>query len=413
MEKLTASPQKVIASQPQFFEHDNEEEDAQENMICPIHSKKYEFICVDCQQKLCPDCLFEEYTSPEKKHKDHQIQKYVSKINEIKKQLKIEIDKATEIFKKLEEFVANQDDISKRFDNQMYETKTEMCAVFRSFQKSLDEKYQLCEASLSNNSSVLNGTVITIQKMAEEAQALFLTNDISVFPNATDFLDRMNTFISSIHKPTFEAAILDPPEEVLPPFSSHIFEINGFTELCEKTKKAPESSFVYLPEFKEYGAKWRIKLYPCGNSKGALTHISLFLEVLKGMENKYSFFYQVVIYNDNTGASYERHYTSDFTNLDSWGWNRYFPIKSIFDNEFLDKATNKLTIKVNIRPVTYTVYTDICNSIYQRKQDKYNKLKDLAIKKGIKEKKEMNLCEFPPLPCSQVSSGTRLIGQIF
>jgi hypothetical protein len=139
-----------------------------------------------------------------------------------------------------------------------------------------------------------------------------------------------------------EVAVALPkcPGELVPPFE--FFE----TEVADVATR-----FVYSPKFRSYGARWRMKVYPAGNSHGTNTHISAFVELLEGIAEPVSFTYQLELgFGGSRTPPLVRVYTSVFELMDSWGWNKLLPLAEVPKFVGDDGA---LKMRLGIRPETY------------------------------------------------------------
>ena len=349
--------------------------------ICPVHKKKYEFLCSTCKQKLCPDCLFEEYTNKTKKHKDHVIDRLPNQIEEARKNLENAIKDAERAYSDANQILENVN--KNELDYQENETRIEMYKVFRDIQKELDEKYQEFESQSVQSANSLNLEILEIQKLVEESAAILMSTETSMLKTAKNHILQVKKCIDKPIPNYVPRITPNLDTKIMPPYFQHEYEIQEYSKVYEKNKQA----YIYLENFEMFGATWRIKFYPNGNNKGMSTHISIFLEVLNGFEDTYTFDYQVELKNPTNGQPYERHFVSQFTNLDSWGWNRYYPIKSIFEEGYLG-SDDTLHLVIRIRPSDCGVWTRITERILEREQEVYKELKSRAIALGKKTPSE-------------------------
>ena len=399
LERSSSVPKKKFETGKTPPRASSQERSRRDSVICPLHNKKFEFFCSTCKRKLCPDCLFEEYTNKSKEHLNHKIDKLLNKVDEARKELENALKKVDEQTKLLDKETEKQ-----KLVNQENEMKIEMFNVFRSIQKELEEKYQQVEQQSVTNANMLSSDIVEISKLISEASAILNTNDTCLLPTAEKLYQTISQYLQKDILDRTPSARFSLSTRILPPFIKHKDCITEYSKKREQFKDS--DGYIYLDNFNMFGAVWRIKFYPNGNKRGKNSHVSVFLEVLKGFEGHYSFDYQVKIKHPQKKDFYERHFVSQFTDLDSWGWNRYHPIQSLLDNGFLGDD-DTLHIVVKIRPSDYIVLTQIYANILEKEQKQYEELKAHAIQQGKKQREEKSPEKIPILQSEIVSYDDR------
>ncbi|EAX95688.1 MATH domain containing protein [Trichomonas vaginalis G3] len=356
------------------------EEEEDNEMICPKHNKKYQFFCKNCQKPLCPDCLFEEYTSQNKVHNGHRIEKVVDKKQEAKDQLKKEIKQAKALRDNIENQLQSTPDMKAALASQKSEIEIEMYNTYRDFQRNIESISAKNEKKLLEKASAIDSMIDDTEKIVDMASAIVTANDVGVFLSSKELVAKIDSFAKSPPPYLFERQSYPDTNYVCPQSSETEFDFSDFTSMLDQNHL--ERGYIYTPEFKAFGARWRGKLYPNGNGNGAGTHISMFLEVLKGFDRPFQFNYQVKIIHPTQDTVLERHFVSEFQNLDSWGWNRLASLNVVKNNGYIF-PDNKLRIQIKLSPTTYSVLTEIYLDILERKRAKLADLKMQANEKKL------------------------------
>lgn len=355
------------------------DDDSDQNTICPKHNKKYEFLCVQCNKKLCADCLFEEFTASVKQHSNHKIDKVVDKKQEAIDKLKEEIEKAKALKENITKQVRSSPSTAEQLEKQKNEMFMALYSSFHDFQKNLDNLYTQDEKKLLEEASCIDTLVDKAEKAVDMASAIITTNDVGVFIGSADIVQKIEEFAKNPPPFVHEHQTFPETNFILPKEVKFDFDLPDFTEILASPPM--ERPYIYTPEFKAYGAKWRGKLYPQGNCNGSNTHISMFLEVLRGFDRPFKFNYQVSIIHPSKDVVLERHFVSEFQNLDSWGWNRLALLDTVTKEGFIF-PDNKLRIQIKLSPTNYYVLTEIYLDILDRKQAKIQNLKKQLAEAG-------------------------------
>ena len=355
----------------------------QEKSICSKHNKSFEYRCNTCSVLLCPDCLFEQLTSQDTSHSGHQI----SKISELYKNTKETInEKITKLQKKKEKLKMKIQKLKKlRYEasSAKDEIFIESNSSFRILQNHLEEAYIQKQKSYNDISDKLENQMKNIQLTIEEAELLLTNNDQKSAIVGEEFLQKVQRTLDA-----FEPTVVDPPStdwtnELVPPFKKLEFKISNFKQYYTMFKKCKgeEVRYLYSPTVSLYGGVWRAKIYPNGNSNGLHTHLSVYIELIKGISSS-SFVYRVEI--ENTKPKNEKvvkQYVSTFEEMDSWGWNKVIPLETLF-NGYVDE-NGAVSFEISLRPESYLVCAKRSAEELEKVKAKCKKLKQELREKGI------------------------------
>ncbi|KAH0791247.1 MATH domain containing protein [Histomonas meleagridis] len=222
-----------------------------------------------------------------------------------------------------------------------------------------------------------------IQLAIEEAELILTNNDQKSAIAGEEFLQKMDKTLDD-----YKPVIVGPPStewtnELVPPFKKLKFKIPNFKQYHDMFKKCKNEDvrYLYSPNAKLYGAVWRAKIYPNGNSNGLQTHLSVYIELIKGISSS-SFVYRVEI--ESKKPNYEKvvkQYVSTFEEMDSWGWNKVIPLETLFDG-YIDE-NGSVSFEISLRPESYLVCARRSAEELEKVKEKCKKLKQELREKGV------------------------------
>jgi tripartite motif-containing protein 37 len=70
-----------------------------------------------------------------------------------------------------------------------------------------------------------------------------------------------------------------------------VFRLTNYTQLKNNQE------IVYSPTLLAFGITWRLKVYPNGNGASEGQHISVFLEMVKGIQSTQTYEYKIEMIN--------------------------------------------------------------------------------------------------------------------
>lgn len=104
-------------------------------------------------------------------------------------------------------------------------------------------------------------------------------------------------------------------ENIPAQFKSDIFPdyIKGEFTIKDYPDIISEKEIIYSDPLSNYGITWRLKVYPNGNGQAKNSHLSVFLEMLRGYSSPAKYDYKIEMVNHlNSRNSVSREYTSEF-----------------------------------------------------------------------------------------------------
>lgn len=135
--------------------------------------------------------------------------------------------------------------------------------------------------------------------------------------------------------------------DILPEYLKGEFKILSYPQTLR------EKEIIYSDPLTSYGITWRLKVYPNGNGQAKGSHLSVFLEMLKGYSTPAKYDYKIEMHNhQNPLNSVSREYTSEFEVGECWGYNRLYKTEGILNEGFVS-SDNNLVLKFYVRASSY------------------------------------------------------------
>lgn len=345
---------------------------------CPKHHKTLEFYCKTCNCFLCPDCLFEELKQKSTKHRSHSIMKFSEMLKVLKTQIQSELLK---VLPKMTVVENNLLEIQER-NKELYLAKE---SVLIDMNKKFAEIKKMTEEEFNDYESLIDKALENLLRVRQKIKEEINTIQEQVngkLPVSTKFYKRQIQKFDEIKRgiPNYEVLNHAPEfNDLIVQFNNFPVYIPKFKEKNEQFKNLPDDAihFYYPLKVNINGNTWRVKIYPNGNLNGEGTHLSVFLELLRGPKTPSTYSYKIVIQNlTDPRANIQREYSSQFAETDSWGWNKAALLETLFDGNYLDKDGG-LHIYFSIKPESYyQIYLDYDRAI-KRKKEKCEKLKKI------------------------------------
>ncbi|ODN01280.1 E3 ubiquitin-protein ligase TRIM37 [Orchesella cincta] len=156
----------------------------------------------------------------------------------------------------------------------------------------------------------------------------------------------------TISKSTFALAPVLPDfqSELVPNYDTKTFLVRGFSFLRRKGDP------FYSDPLSVNGLDWRLKVYPDGNGVVRGSFLSVFLELSSGPPEPAKYEYRIeMIYqiSNDSSKNMMREFASDFEVGECWGYNRFFRLDLLETEGFLDRATDSIKLRFDVRPPTY------------------------------------------------------------
>lgn len=319
---------------------------------CPKHNKSITYMCKNCNENLCSDCLFEQLTGGGQ-HQNHHIIKIEEILKEVKIQIQKELKRINSMMNTVSSYSSNLLEQIEEINRQKEDNLAEMYSIFNNIQmrtidklnKQIEEYAQQAQTESKALKTAYNKfqksggyTKYDLENMSQE-KVLKLLSDIQAIKDIATNLTPTHCFNDF------------PENEMIPSFTNFDVTIPDFNSMRQFYAEKPENEdhFFYSQNVKLCGSEWRAKIYPNGNGNAIGTHLSIFIEMLDGLPGVSVYTYRVEIVGKN--QNYARQYTSEFTINDSWGWNKAIDFDTINTGEFLE--SDSLTLHLGIKPDTY------------------------------------------------------------
>lgn len=359
---------------------------------CQEHDKVFEFFCQTCQCYLCSHCLFNELQGGEPKHKSHKIIRFEELVLQSKSKIQEELVKVLPKVAEAENLMRTIQNHISSLDARKNLILNEMQAKYNQIQADIDKDFQEIEVNLGQEIQEVESAQRYVVNEIEQVKQFLDSNQSMSIESLNERLYKLEKLKKTISASNLR---IEPQliNDLIVNFTEFPVYIQHFRETQKQYRDLPEDAhhFFYSSKIKLYGNTWRVKIYPNGHLNGAGTHLSVFIELLKGCGSPANYIYKLVIKNRSNLNSSEgeitdsqditRQYSSEFSDSDSWGWNKVVSFETLYNGNYLDDDGG-LPLILSIRADSnYQVYYDYEKAI-SRKKDKY-----LELEKKIKEMK--------------------------
>ncbi|KAI8897087.1 hypothetical protein BC833DRAFT_595063 [Globomyces pollinis-pini] len=318
---------------------------------CPKHIAPFYYYCHDCSEGLCADCAAFEST-----HRDHHFERiqnvYDQRCHSI-------LGKLSGLKSRLAYYNGLLNDI-----------KYDASKLIHSREKSIEQHKKLlrdCEISIRNrvaeklellNSSSqtiqqekenINKTIETLEsKLSSASQLHIIKNSLRI----TDLIEKHPTMGFTPNIPKVEPKI---STDMIPDYETGECIITDFSSKISK-----KLSFYSSPMFAS-GLTWRLKVYCGGNGSSRGDYLSVFVEVISGLERDTKYQYRIEMFNNSNQCLNEttkpkcfaREFVSTFAPGDCWGYNRYHRLDTLESGGYVDPINDTLHLKFHIRALTW------------------------------------------------------------
>ena len=336
-----------MAEVANFIDKINNNKKNEELENCPKHNIQYLYYCKNCNVPLCSDCyMFED------NHKEHEIKR----INDVYKEHFDLIKKEKENLDNNCEILLNRNlrDISDKIieiGNFKYKRSKELEETFNNLNNQLQNQSQDLINKLIKWKQDLEIKIEKIEiernNISKEIKNSSKSNLIRKSENILNSIKTINDKLIKEKeiKENFNLNLSNKiPNSIIPKYETAIFEIENFLE--------NNNEIIYSPELRINGLIWRIKLYPKGNASSKNEYLSIFLELLEGINEISKYYYILELINFKNKNNFYQEYSSNFSNGECWGYSKFFKLSKLKENGFIDDK-GKICIKIHIRPENY------------------------------------------------------------
>jgi tripartite motif-containing protein 37 len=229
------------------------------------------------------------------------------------------------------------------------EKSQEVLLVVERMQSKLEDQLVRKVGVLHGQKRLISQEVEHLESLHDEIkQQLCTSAKSSLIAKTPDLLRKLK---DTQDKPVTSFAVVvdtDFPSEIVPEYDASVFTLQGYSRLKES------SEVVYSEALRSCGLTWRLKVYPNGNGLVRGTYLSVFLEMLKGLQDSSKYQYRVELVNNrNPRLCVVREFASDFKSGECWGYNRFYRIDLLEEEGYLDPDTDQLVLKFFVRAIDY------------------------------------------------------------
>jgi tripartite motif-containing protein 37 len=311
---------------------------------CERHDAPILYFCKTCTIAICSDCAMIEST-----HKGHEFQHLKSVYEKHVDTVKAEAKRLSSRLRELTALMHSVDSNIERVRKSKEEKSQEVLLVVERMQSKLEEELIKKVGVLQGQRRLISQEVGYLESLHEEIKRQIFTSARSSLIAKTPDLLRMlkdthdkpvNSFVGVVNT--------DFPSEIVPEYDASVFTLQSFSRLKES------SEVVYSEALRSCGLTWRLKVYPNGNGLVRGTYLSVFLEMLKGLQDSSKYQYRVELVNyRNPKLCVVREFASDFESGECWGYNRFYRIDLLEEEGYLDPDTDQLVLKFFVRAIDY------------------------------------------------------------
>jgi hypothetical protein len=246
----------------------------------------------------------------------------------------------------------------------------------RSIARFFDIARRLAEQKITKYHHDLLNTTELLMLLATQAESISKSvRSLRDVPMGPEILCEIHELRTEIEKAVQPIPPPQPHDDLFPPFAKSVFVVGDFRRAIDAARDPAAQQFVHTASNRVYGNLWRLKVYPFGNTNVRGTHVSIFVEMTSGPDEKAPYLYRMEIdSSDPDEMPVVREFRSEFVVNGSWGWNRSILIEKVTDQGFLN-ADGELVVTLYLKPETYCqAYKDIKVALDQEKE-KYRALK--------------------------------------
>ncbi|KAL7753421.1 Tripartite motif containing 37 [Sorochytrium milnesiophthora] len=315
--------------------------------VCDRHKASLKYYCETCSVPICSDCaMFDE------KHKGHSFVhlkvthgKHVQTLTWQSASLKARQETFEAAVASIQSNILAVHDARKKAESELRFVA--------------DQAYQKIEEQMRKKLTVLAGQRTQLSIYIKQLQAangkiadvLAGGSQVAVIKQSADLVQQCSKLDGCPEKVgNLEAVSLLFSSEIVPQYESVAITLTGFSE-HEKQDKVFFSDKVTVA-----GLAWRLKIYPAGNGPAKKTYLSVFVELLDGLEGAAEYQYRLQLinrrYQDSQEHNVIREFSSEFEVGECWGYNKFFPLDMLKTEGFLD-GDDALEVRFHVRPLTY------------------------------------------------------------
>ncbi|XP_024373646.1 uncharacterized protein [Physcomitrium patens] len=332
---------------------------------CPAHDSPLLYFCSTCAVAVCSDCavLIED-------HRNHTFEKLSVAYGRHKKKIRMEAAGLRRRRKELSLLVASVDKNIESVLKSKDESVAELQVAFKKMQSRLEEQLK-CKllALLSHKASMTQEMELLdtiLQELDQQLSSIPKSDLIAQEPNMSRMLQdiRTRTF-SHVSRSLIPSEFIS---EVVPSYEYGELVLKNYKENLSQVRSAvfvpggtPNISQILLNKDVVYskpicasGVAWRLKVYPNGSGASQGTHLSVFLEMVKGGHEPATYEYGIeLLHPTRPNQRIIRKFSSDFEMGACWGYCQFFRIDLLEKEGYLQPTEDTIVMRFYVRPLTY------------------------------------------------------------
>jgi tripartite motif-containing protein 37 len=231
------------------------------------------------------------------------------------------------------------------------EKSQEILLVVERMQAKLEDELKMKMTSLHKQRGAITQEVEYLESMHVELKRQLSSSARSSLIAKTPDLLQMLKEVHEKPVASYTGVLIAPDfaSEIVPDYDAAVFTLQNYSVLKES------SEVVYSDSLKSNGLTWRLKVYPNGNGLVRGAYLSVFLEMLKGLQDSSKYYYRVELVNHRSpNLCVVREFASDFESGECWGYNRFYRIDLLEEEGYLDPDTDTLVLRFFVRAENYS-----------------------------------------------------------
>jgi len=316
-----------------------------EEEICHLHHAKLSYYCKTCETPICADCAM--FGTDHKNHEFEHISKvYDSHVDLVKNESQV-------LKKRLKELTTHLTSLESTIEKvtQVKEEKAaELGIVLEQMNQRLDSELKTKLLALLAQKGSITDEIEFLESMQSEINRQLLQSPKSSLISKSYDLIKMMKEINNKPLTKYNKHSVTPEfrSEIVPQFDSAIFHLRPYSQLRQNTE------VIYSEPLQANGLTWRLKVYPNGNGVAKGVYLSVFLEMLKGLQDSSKYEYKVEMINHkDPDAVVLREFASEFETGECWGYNRFFKIDLLEKDGYILPEDDTIILKYYVRAPSY------------------------------------------------------------
>jgi tripartite motif-containing protein 37 len=313
---------------------------------CDRHSAPILYFCKTCTTAICSDCAMIEST-----HRGHEFEHLKSVYEKHVDKVKTEAKGLTKRLRELALLFHSVDTNIERVRKSKEDKSQEILLVVERMQAKLEEELKKKMTCLHKQRGVISQEIEYLESMhVELKRQLNSSARSSLIAKTPDLLQMLkDVYEKPVASYTGAPIAPDFSSEIVPDYDAAVFTLQNYSMLKES------SEVVYSDTLKSNGLTWRLKVYPNGNGLVRGAYLSVFLEMLKGLQDSSKYYYRVELVNHRSpNLCVVREFASDFESGECWGYNRFYRIDLLEEEGYLDPDTDTLVLRFFVRAENYS-----------------------------------------------------------